>query len=161
MYVAMGRSGQPSHMGSDDMSLSTKALVWFVVVFHGAIFLTEVFFWMQPGVHGIALQRLGGPFGIDAYTQASILKATFINLGFYNLFLAAAGLAGLTFMSRSEVAIGRTLILYMCLSAVGAGIVLLFSTSAYIGALLQALPAAAALGLMVRADPIRNQSAVT
>jgi uncharacterized membrane protein len=143
------------------MSFSTKLLVWSVIAFHAAIFLVEVFFWMQPGVYGIALQRLADPVGVDPHTQALILKATFINLGFYNLFLAAAGVAGLTLTSRGEVAIGRTLILYMCLSAVGAGIVLLFSTSAYVGALLQALPAAAALGLMVRADPIRNQSGAT
>ena len=135
------------------MSLPTKALVWVVVVFHGTLFLAEVFFWMQPGVHGIALQRLAGPVGVDPHTQASILRVTFINLGFYNLFLAAAGFAGLVFMSRGEVAIGRTLIVYMCLSAAGAGVVLFLSTSAHVGALLQAIPAAIALGLMVRAYP--------
>lgn len=135
------------------MNLPTKALVWFVVIFHGAIFLIEVFFWMQPGVHVVALRRLVSPVGVDPYTQASILRVTFINLGFYNLFLAAAGLAGLALMSRGEASAGRTLIGYMCLSALGAGIVLFFSTSAYLGALLQAVPAALAFGLMVRAYP--------
>ena len=66
------------------------------------------------------------------------------------LCLAVAGLAGLAFLRRGEAPVGRTLIGYMCLSAVGAGM-LFFSTHAYLGALLQAAPAAAVLVLMVRA----------
>ena len=66
------------------------------------------------------------------------------------LCLAVAGLAGLAFLRRGEAPVGRTLIGYMCVSAVGAGM-LFFSTHAYLGALLQAAPAAAVLVLMVRA----------
>ena len=138
------------------MNLPTKALVWFVILFHAAIFAIEVFFWMQPGVHGVALRRLAGPVGIDPYTQASILRATFVNLGFYNLFLAGAGLAGLALTARGEASVGRALIGYMCLSAAGAGVVLVLSTGAYLGAVLQAVPAALAFGLLLRSWPHRR-----
>jgi len=133
------------------MNSAAKMLVLFVILFHAAIFVVEVFFWMNPGVHGIALRRLGGPVGLDLQVQAAVLRATFVNLGFYNLFLAVAGIVGFGFLRRGQVSIGRTLILYMCLSAVGAGVVLLVSTQAYLGALLQATPAAIAIALVVRA----------
>lgn len=132
------------------MNLPATLLVLFVILFHGAIFLIEVFFWMSPGVHEIALRRLADPVGLDLQAQAAVLRTTFVNLGFYNLFLACAGLAGLALLRRGEVAVGQTLIFYMCLSAVGAGVVLLASTQAYLGALLQAFPAAVAIALMVR-----------
>ena len=133
------------------MNFPLKSLISFVILLHGAIFLVEVFYWMNPGVHEIALRRLGGPVSLELHVQAAVLRTTFVNLGFYNLFLALAGLAGLAFLWHGKVSVGRTLIFYMCLSAVGAGVVLLVSTHAYIGALLQAVPAAVAIALMVRA----------
>ena len=133
------------------MNLPARLLVLFVILFHVAIFMVETFLWMRPGIHEIALRRLTDPVGLDLHAQASVLRLTFVNLGFYNLFLAVAGLAGLAFLRRGEVSVGRTLIGYMCLSAVGAGVVILFSTHAYLGALLQAAPAAVVLVLMVRA----------
>jgi uncharacterized membrane protein len=138
-------------MGNIDMTLPTRALVFFVVIFHMAIFCVEVFFWMSPAVHEIALRRLAIQTALGMQEQALVLRATFVNLGFYNLLVACAGAIGLVLMARGNARAGHALTAYMCVFALGAGIVLLFSTHAYIGALLQAAPAAAALGLMLRA----------
>jgi putative membrane protein len=132
------------------MTLLSRALVLLVVIFHALIFVVESFFWMQPAVYQVALKRLSPLSSSSAHDQALVLKSVFINLGFYNLFLAIAGAAGVIVLALGHSTIGRTLIGYMCLSAVAAGLVLLFSTQAYIGALLQAAPAAAALALMAR-----------
>jgi len=78
------------------------------------------------------------------------MKTVFINQGFYNLLLAAAGVTGLLLLGRGKTQAGRALVGYMCASAVGAGLVLAFTTIAYGGALLQALPAAVALAVMFR-----------
>jgi putative membrane protein len=68
-----------------------------------------------------------------------------LNQGFYNLLLAVAGIVGLRSIKRGADAAGYALVFYMCLSALGAGIVLALSTRAYLGAVLQSAPAAFAL----------------
>lgn len=137
--------------GSPIMTLIAKALVLFVAIFHTSIAIVETAFWMHPAVHTLALKRLTTGSSLTPLVQAQTLKTLFFNLGFYNLFLAIAGIAGLFLIVRGHLTAGRTLIAYMCLSATGAGIVLLISTGAAIGAALQAVPAAAALALMYRA----------
>lgn len=128
-----------------------KALALFVAIFHTSIAVVETAFWMHPAVHTLAVKRLTAGSDLSPLVQAQTLKTLFLNLGFYNLFLAIAGIAGLILLARGHLTAGRTLVAYMCVSAVGAGIVLLLSTGAAIGAGLQALPAAAALILMSRA----------
>ena len=133
------------------MNRFTKALVFFVITFHVAIFVTEAFLWMRPAIYTFALQRgLNHAVEVDRPLQAMVLKSLFINQGFYNLFLAIAGIVGLIFLGRGSILIGKTLLNYMCLSAVGAGLVLALSTTAYIGAFFQVVPAAVALVTMSR-----------
>lgn len=127
------------------MSRLAKSLVLFVIAFHLFAFVLEVFLWMSPAVHEPMLGRLVGRSPVPTYDQALILRPLFVNQGFYNLILAIAGIAGLVFLRRGDGTVGRTLVAYLCVAAVGAGIVLAFSTGAYVGAFLQAAPAALAL----------------
>jgi uncharacterized membrane protein len=132
------------------MKFLLRGLVAAIVMFHAAIFVVEVFFWMRPGVHGVALGRLVDHLDPDPMQQALTLKTLFVNLGFYNLFLAGAGIAGMILLSRGNQPAGRALIAWMSVCAVCAGLVLLVSTQALIGAAAQAVPAALVVILMVR-----------
>jgi putative membrane protein len=132
------------------MNGMARGLVVFAVVFHFLAFVLEAFLWMLPGVHGRVLGRLSSS-RIEPHEQALVLKTLFVNQGFYNLFLAITGATGLALMSRGSTQAGRALVASMCLSAVGAGVVLAVSTHAYVGAFLQAVPPALALTLMFRA----------
>ena len=125
-----------------------RTLVLFVIVFHCAAFFGEAFLWMRPSVHEPILPRLVGLPSPSLHEQATVLQALFVNQGFYNLFLASAGLVGLELRRRGNTAAGHALCCYMCLTAVGAGIVLALSTRAYVGAFMQAVPAAAAFVLL-------------
>jgi len=131
------------------MTNFAKAMVLFVVIFHAAIFVVEALLWMNPAVHEFALHRLAIKTTLDLPAQALFLRAFFVNQGFYNLFLAGAGIAGLIFLGRGNAPVGHTLIIYMCMSAAGAGLVLGVSTPATIGAILQGLPAALALAAIL------------
>lgn len=127
-----------------------RTLLWYVILFHFAAFLMEAFLWMQPSVYEAVLPRLVGQSALASHEQASVLKPLFVNQGFYNLFLATAGVVGLGLRRRGDPAAGHALCCYMCLSAVGAGIVLALSTRAYVGAFLQAVPSAVAFVLVWR-----------
>ena len=146
------------------MSRWATTLVLFVVVFHFAAFVMEALLWMRPAIHEALLPRLNDPLGrvaanaVELHDQALLLKRLFVNQDFYNLFLALAGIAGLLFARRGDLTIGYTLIGYMCLSAIGAGLVLALSTHAFLGASLQALPAAVALAMIVRGRPSTRSS---
>jgi putative membrane protein len=132
------------------MSVSARILVAVVALFHASIFIVETFFWMTPSVYGVALKRLVDQVGPNPMQQAMTLKTLFVNLGFYNLFLAGAGIAGMVLLSRGNRPAGKALIVWMCVSAMCAGVVLLVSTQALIGAAAQAIPAAFALMLIAR-----------
>lgn len=84
------------------------------------------------------------PKSLDFATHALVLKKLFINQGFYNLFFALGGLAGLHYVNKNK-AVGYALMTLVCFSAMGAGIVLAVTSNAYILAFLQAVPAAVAL----------------
>lgn len=99
---------------------------------------------MQPVVHDILLHFLNNPVTVGYPVQALTLRNLFINQGFYNLFLVLAGLKGINLVGKGNEVAGYTLILFLCFAGVGAGIVLAFSTKAYLLAFLQAVPAAAA-----------------
>lgn len=142
------------------MSRFARTLVLFVIAFHLTIFVVEAFLWMRPGIHELALRRLNDGVSIDAHEQALVLKSVFVNQGFYNLFLAAAGIVGLTFLRRGNASVGYALIGYACLSAVGAGLVLAASTRAYVGAFFQAVPALIALAAMLRSYNRRHEQHV-
>ncbi|WOB06969.1 DUF1304 family protein [Piscinibacter gummiphilus] len=135
------------------MNRLAKALALFVVVFHMLAFVIEAFLWMRPAIYEFSLSRFQTVVPLGLHDQALLLKPHFINQVFYNLFLAIAGVAGLILVTKGKKEAGHALVGYMCASAVGAGVVLAFTSIAYIGALLQALPAAIALAAMLRASP--------
>lgn len=120
----------------------TRVLIVFVIIVHCMFFILETIFWMLPEVHNILLDFLNNPVTLDYPVQALVLRNLFINQGFYNLFLVCAGLQGLYLASKGKYAIGYVLLLFLCFSATGAGIVLAFSTKAYLLAFFQAVPAA-------------------
>jgi|UPI00068F629F putative membrane protein len=123
----------------------TKALVIFVVFDFFMFFILEAIFWMQPFVYNILLEMFNNPpKSLNFSMHALVLKKLFINQGFYNLFFALGGLAGLFYINKNK-AVGYALILLVCFSATGAGIVLAVTSKAYILAFLQAVPAAVAL----------------
>ena len=130
------------------MRFLTFSLVAFVILFHVGAFVLESLLWIQPFVHEPILEKLRLGVNVSQYDQALILKKLFLNQGFYNLFLAFGGVAGLVLMGHGHSMAGKALVLYMCLFAVGAGLVLLFSVQAFTGAFLQGGVAALA-ALMV------------
>ena len=126
------------------MDKLTKFLVVLVIIVHLMFFILEAIFWMEPMVYDILLNFLNNPVSLEYPVQAVVLKRLFINQGFYNLFLSIGGLYGYYVLGKQKYSIGYTLILFLCFCGVGAGIVLAFSTSAYILAVVQAVPAAIA-----------------
>jgi putative membrane protein len=141
--------------GIAKMNWTTKALVSFVVLVHLMFFVLEAIFWMQPAIYSILLGFLDNPVSSDYPTQALTLRNLFINQGFYNLFLATTGLMGLALTNKEPRAPGFLLILVLCFCGFGAGIVLAFSTKAYVLAILQAVPAGAAF---LRIYPLYRRS---
>lgn len=120
---------------------TTKMLVFFILFVHLLFFLLEAILWMQPFVYNILIELLDTKTAVDYPTQAQVLKSLFINQGFYNLFLVVGGLFGLISLKKNRHSQGYALLLLFCFSAAGAGIVLAFSTKAYVLAFLQAVPA--------------------
>jgi len=135
------------------MTSGAKVFVGLVIAFHVLAFVAEAILWMSPAVHGIAVARLNPGLQIDVLQQAAVLRALFINQGFYNLLLALGGLGGLVLLGRGHREAGVALVRYACVFAVGAGLVLLATTSAYAGAFLQAGLGAIALLLTFRGAP--------
>lgn len=120
----------------------TQALVIFVIIDFLLFFILEAIFWMQPFVYGILLDMFNNPPASLAYSMhALVLKKLFINQGFYNLFFALGGMAGLYYIHKNK-AVGYALILLTCFAATGAGLVLALTSKAYILAFLQSVPAA-------------------
>lgn len=119
--------------------------VGFVILFHLAVFVVEAFLWMHPAIHGVALAKLNDVHSIAPMEQAHVLRALFVNQGFYNLFLACTAIIGVMRTRAGDSRVGYALMRAACFAAAGAGIVLALTTTAYIGAFLQAAPAIAAL----------------
>jgi putative membrane protein len=119
-----------------------RLLVNFVVLVHLVFFLLEAVLWMQPAVYTPLIKLLDNPVSTAYPLQALVLKNLFINQGFYNLFVAGAGLGGQWLASHGRLSAGSALVLFMCIAATGAGVVLACSTNAYLLAAVQALPAA-------------------
>jgi putative membrane protein len=100
---------------------------------HIFAFLVEAVFWKQPWVQ--KMYRIS-----PEESKANELMA--LNLGFYNLFIATAVYAGLIIESQNVHIQGRLLVDYAAFSALGAGLVLLFShRKMWRGAVIQSGPA--------------------
>lgn len=123
------------------MAPFTKWLIIFVIIVHIMFFALESIFWMLPQVHDPLLGFLDNPVTLTYSTQALVLRNLFINQGFYNLFLVIAGVIGLVHIYNGKYSSGYTLLLLLCFSAIGAGVVLMSSTKAYLLAIFQAVPA--------------------
>jgi len=123
------------------MNKFTKGLVIFVILDFLMFFILEAIFWMQPFVHNLLLDWFNNPPASLGYEMhALVLKKLFINQGFYNLFFAIGGIAGLNQLKRNLQA-GYVLLLLVCFAALGAGLVLALTSNAYLLAFLQAVPA--------------------
>lgn len=104
---------------------------------HVYIFLLESWFWGQPKTNRL--------FGVSAEVAETTRLFAF-NQGFYNLFLAIAVLAGVSLAFGPHRLISDTLIVYACLSILGAGIVLYAGNRRlWRAALIQGVPPACAL----------------
>jgi putative membrane protein len=66
-------------------------------------------------------------FGIRSAADAAIVRPMAFNQGFYNLFLAAGITAGLVLIALGEVDAGRAIVLFACVSMIGAALVLVAS----------------------------------
>ncbi|MBT2560076.1 DUF1304 family protein [Pedobacter sp. ISL-68] len=122
-----------------------RTLVILAIIVHLLFFLLEAIFWMMPEVHTVLIEKLNNPVSSTVYVQALTLKNLFINQGFYNLFLVCAGVWGLRLLQVKKVSEGYAVLILLCFSAAGAGVVLALSTKAYILAVLQAAPSLLAL----------------
>jgi putative membrane protein len=88
-------------------------------VVHITVFVWESFMFERPGVHQ-------GVFAIPTADVRPVRLWAF-NVGFYNLFLGCGLVVGvIAWMTRSDV-VGQTLVIYLCLFAFLAGVVLFVS----------------------------------
>jgi putative membrane protein len=115
------------------------------IVAHILIFIIESLLWDVPVVIGKVLSKVDAPAGVSPIDQAQILEVIFFNQGFYNLFVALGGIAGIVLYSYGRKQEGIALVCYICLFALGAGVVLASTTTAYPAAILQSLPPLIAL----------------
>jgi putative membrane protein len=107
--------------------------------------IAQIYFWVleslligRPAVHK-------GIFGQDT-KDLPVIKLWAVNMGYYNLFLAAAPLGGVLIYHWSSAVAGKTLVAYGCGFIFLAGIVLVLSDRKFWrGALAQTVPPAVAL----------------
>ncbi len=109
--------------------LAGLAAAWLHFVF----FLVESVFWRKTAwkVFRIPAEQ----------SELPSLRLFAFNMGFYNLFLSMGMLAGLVLQWQGCPG-GRSLVTFVGLSMVGAGLVLLVSRKRLLGPLIQAGPAA-------------------
>lgn len=130
------------------MTRLTQTLIWLVVVAFGMFFVLEALLWMQPMVYTLLLPVFQIPGDVSFEVQALVLKKLFVNQGFYNLFIACAGVVGMSAYKRGNTQTGLTLIGFMCAASIGAGLVLAYTTIAYPLAFGQIAPALAVLVIL-------------
>lgn len=104
--------------------------------FHFLFFLLESVLWEKASVR---------VFKIPADVGLTPAMRTFaFNMGFYNLFLCLGALAGMALLCHG-CAGGKAVLTFVCLSMVGAGLVLLVSRRRLLAPLIQAGPPALCL----------------
>ncbi len=118
-------------------------MLWVGIVFtalasliHVYIFVLESMRWTDP--------KTMATFGVTA-ADAEVTKSMAFNQGFYNLFLAIMGFAGIGFLLADRREIGGALVLAGTLSMTLAGIVLVLSTGKVRSAMVQMVPAVLAV----------------
>ncbi len=119
--------------------MSTIALfcLLFVILFHALAFVGEAFLWMRPALHRGMIRKVNPGLDMDPADQARVTRILMINQGVYNLMIALGGIAAL----MTPGAAGTALATYVFAFAIAAGATLAFTTVAFVGAALQAIPA--------------------
>jgi len=113
-------------------------LVILLGLFHLAAFAAEAVFWMNPTVHELFLSAINPGQTTAPLEQAAILKTALISQGAYNLLLALGALAGLWMILTGRAESGVVLVGFAAVVALGAGLVLIATTQAYVGGAVQA-----------------------
>ncbi len=127
------------------MNLVTLIFAAMTMLIHVIVFVGESVFWLEPVIYKQAVLKIGLLTEVSAHEQARILEVLFFNQGFYNLFVAIGGVAGIILYKAGKAQAGLALVSYTCFFALGAALVLASSTTAYPGALIQGVPPALAL----------------
>ncbi|MFT7372781.1 MAG: putative membrane protein [Oleiphilaceae bacterium] len=127
------------------MNLVALVFSTLTIVIHVLVFVGESLLWGNPLIIERVLSKIDAPAGISLSDQAQILEVLFYNQGFYNLFVALGGVGGLILYKYGRIQEGIVLVCYMCLFALGAGVVLASTTTAYPAAVIQGLPPLIAL----------------
>ncbi len=110
------------------MNLMTIFFSVVTVLAHTLFFVVESFLWLNPVVHERVLTKLNVPTNASLYEQAKILEVLFFNQGYYNLFVALGGIAGLALYRKGKIQESITLVTYVCFFALAASLVLAYST---------------------------------
>ncbi len=98
------------------MTLVVWVLTLVAAAVHLLAFAWEVLLLQRPGVHE-------GIFKIPA-TDLPAVRLWAFGVGFYNLFLAGGGVAGVISWSTGHEEVGRALVVYVCLFMFLSGLVL-------------------------------------
>ena len=127
------------------MNLLTLIFSLITICVHILVFVGESIFWLEPVIYEQAVTKIDAFTDVSSYEQAKILEVLFFNQGFYNLFIALGGIAGMILYRYGKSQAGIALICYTCMFAFGASLVLASSTTAYPGSLVQGGPPALAI----------------
>ncbi|MBR1218043.1 DUF1304 family protein [Bradyrhizobium sp. U87765 SZCCT0131] len=114
------------------MTSLTRASIYVTIATFFGFFIIEAVLWTYPIVYGTLLPQLNPGMAVEPATQAVVLKALFINQGFYNLMAAAGGVAGVLLLDRGQTEAGLAFIVFCSIFAVVAAATLLLSTQAYL-----------------------------
>ena len=101
------------------MTVVVWIFAFVVAVVHLLAFTWETLLFQRPGVHQ-------GIFAIPTADVASVRLWAF-NVGFYNLFIACGLVGGVIVWMNGNEAVGRVLVIYLCIFAFLAGIALFAS----------------------------------
>jgi putative membrane protein len=99
------------------MPLVAQVAAFLAGAIHVLFFVLESVTFTKPSV--------AARFGLTTPEQIAAVRPMAFNQGFYNLFLAVGIVAGLVLVATGSVDAGRAIVLFVCASMVGAGIVLL------------------------------------
>ncbi len=92
---------------------------------HVVVFIWEALLFQRPGVHR-------GSFFVPTADVPAVRLWAF-GVGFYNLFLASGAVAGVIAWGAGDEAVGRTLVIYVCLVWFLSGIVLFIADRLELG----------------------------
>lgn len=122
------------------MNLVTLIFASIAIVVQISIFIIESFLWLKPAIYERILNTLPMSADVSLPLQAKVLALPFMNQGYYNLFLALGGIAGIALYRAGKTDAGMALTAYFCLFATAAGLVFGLSSTVYFIGVIQGLP---------------------